>query len=83
MIDCEVTLTIDGDESDHFCRGFVEVGPFGATRDGDIDVMVNGTWWPLDSLNVDAGDEERIEEAICDLANEDDSCDPDEYDGDR
>jgi hypothetical protein len=73
-----VTVTIDGDECDVRVRSYVEVAPWlgvggswGARLDGDPDVMVEGEWCPLDSVNVGPRDRDRIEEALCDRALED------------
>lgn len=75
-----VTLTIDGDERDCGVRGFVEVEPglgmggaIGAVLDGDPEILLGNDWWPLDSVNLDAGDAERISDALCDVALEDDA----------
>jgi hypothetical protein len=75
-----VTLTIDGDERDCAVRGFVLLeyglgmgGSLGAQMDGDIEIMIGGEWCPVDSVNLDAGDEERSKDALCEVALEDDS----------
>lgn len=68
----EVTLTIEGDERDVYVRGFVDVNTTGATLDGDPDVRTDGDWWPVDAVNVGAGDRDRIEEALCEAAFTDD-----------
>jgi hypothetical protein len=72
------TVTHDGDEMDVPVRALIGTGPlhgggWGAVLDGDVEAFVDGEWWPLDSLTLDAGDADRCEEALCDLANEDDS----------
>ena len=76
----KVTVTVDGDERDVFVGGFVECGwdvgcpnGFGAILDGDADVMINGTWCPIDSVNLGEGDAGRIADALCETALEDDS----------
>lgn len=84
-----VTLTVDGDERDVHVRAFVLVEPglgmggsIGAALDGGIDVRTGNDWFPIDSVNVDAGDEGRATEALCDVALNDDSSecvDADDY----
>lgn len=78
--EAEVTIAIDSDERDVFVRGFVEVEPglgmgggLGAAIDGDPDVRLSDAWWPVDALNLDPGDLERIIEALEEKALEDDS----------
>ncbi len=74
-----VTLTIDGDERDVAVRGFVLLeyglgmgGGLGAQMDGDIEIMIGGEWCPVDSVNLDGGDEEAAEDALCREALDDD-----------
>ena len=84
--EARVTVTADGEERDVFVRGFVTVEPglgmggaMGAELDGDPEVMISGTWCPIESVDLDDGDEDRIEEALCDKALEDEGLDADEY----
>lgn len=87
MHDVRMTLTIDGDERDVGVRGFVAVEPglgvggaLGAVVDGEPVIYIGGDWWPLDSVNLDDGDAERIDEALCEAALDGDmGLDPDEY----
>ncbi len=75
---CEVTLTVDGDETDLTVRACVEYergygGSWGGVVDGDIEARIGGAWVPLDSLALDDGDDERADEALCEEAMNDDS----------
>lgn len=77
--EARVTISVDGDERDVTVRGFVSVKPglgmggaWGAELDGDADIWIDRDWFPLDSVNLDEGDDERIEEALCNAALEDD-----------
>ena len=74
----EATLTVDGDEQDCPVRGHVDHGPvhgggWGGVLDGEPEAFVDGAWWALDALELAPRDRERIEEALCDEANDDDS----------
>lgn len=72
------TLTVDGDEQDCPVRGYVDHGPqlgggWGGVLDSEPEALVDGAWWPLDALALDPRDRERVEEALCDEASNDDS----------
>ncbi len=80
-----VTVTIDGDETDVYVRGFVDLEPsrsrgWRAELDGDPDIMINGTWCPIDSVNLGEGDADLIGDALCETALEDDSDCSEEWD---
>lgn len=74
------TVTIAGDERDVRVRGDVVCeyglgmgGGIGAELDGEPELFVGGTWIDAETLGIDAQDRERVEDALCDLALEDDS----------
>lgn len=60
----EVTLTVNGDERDCCVRGCVEIEAGTATVTGTPAVWL-GEWRPIDSVGLDSGDRERVEDALC------------------
>jgi hypothetical protein len=71
-VEQKCTVTIDGDEADLYCRAWVIVEPFGATLDGRVEVLLPEGWFDLEDV-AETADVRRVGEALCDLANEDDS----------
>jgi len=74
----KATLTIGGDEQDVSVRAHVayEIGFAGCwsgSVDGTVEAFVGGAWVDLDDLELDAGDRELAENALCDACSEDDS----------
>lgn len=74
-----VTLTIAGDERDMEVRAYVSSerlygGSYGATIDGDIEVLVHGEWIDIDLVDVAKGDKALADEAICDQYNDRSRC---------
>jgi hypothetical protein len=74
------TITIAGNEQDVKVRAHVACGwdvgapnGFGACVDGEISVLLNGGWVPLDSIEIDDGDEDRATDALEETCLEDDS----------
>ena len=72
MTESTATVAIDGEERDVEVRAEVAIEPglgmggaWGAVLDGDAEARVDGSWVPVDSLSLDAGDVESIEEALC------------------
>lgn len=82
-----ITVTLDGDERDLPCRGWVSVEPglgmgggFGAELDGEAQVRLPEGWFDVSDLALDATDPAHIAEVLCGLALEDDGgLDADEY----
>lgn len=73
QIDIKATLTIEGVERDYFVRGWVIVEPFGATIDGEPDVLMGDDWWPIRELGLSEEDVDCVEETMCDVAMSDDT----------
>ncbi len=78
-----VTLTVDGDEADYNVCAFVDVGPSGASVDGWAQVYVKGEAYDFDLLDISTEDMERVTEALCDQAIQDDIEDFDDTDPDE
>jgi hypothetical protein len=71
------TVTIAGNEVDVRVRCCVRVGrlmggAWGAMPDGDPEVLHDGAWVDPDDVGIDGEDRERIVDAICEVANDDD-----------
>ncbi len=57
----------------HTAAGLAHGGGFGAELDGAAQVLVPEGWFDTDGIELGAGDADRIEEALCDLALDDDT----------
>lgn len=75
----KVTITLDDEERDVTARARVEVGPglshggWGAEIDGQVELLIGDVWTEMEDVPLETRDIERIDEALCDAALEDDS----------
>lgn len=84
----EETVTLElgetADEHDLPVRAHVAISPcsrgWTAELDGELEVLLNGSWVSADAAEVSAATVDRAEEALCNLALEDGPDGPDEDD---
>lgn len=76
MYDRKVTVTVDGDERDVYARAWVDVetdrGSPWATLDGGPSLLLPEGWLDVADVSLGDGDLQRIEDAICEAAFDDD-----------
>ena len=66
------TVTLDGDEQDAPVRGWIDIEQGRAFFDSEPQVYVSEAWCDVSELELAPDDQERIEQALADVAFEDD-----------